>query len=297
MGFVDRLATAPISWGICEVPGWGRQLPVDRVLAEMRALGFPATELGSDGYLPVEPEELLALLGSHDLSLLAAFVPAIIHDPAAVDETLGRMTAMAAHLQRCGAIYFNTAPVMSWDWGPRRPLNDDEWAHAMAMLDRIEEITADHGLTQVVHEHVGTVIETAEDIQRLVDSSPVRFVLDTAHFAIGGFDPVDFVDRHPDRVGLVHLKDCRLDIADRLNGGELTLMEAVQNGIFPSIGQGDLKIDHVVATLERRGYQGWYVLEQDAAITGDEPPAGAGPLQDMTESVRYLRRLDERLAA
>ena len=74
---MDRLATAPISWGICEVPGWGIQLPVDRVLREMSDLGFPATELGSEGYLPEDPDELIDLLAKYDLRLLAAFVPLV----------------------------------------------------------------------------------------------------------------------------------------------------------------------------------------------------------------------------
>jgi len=77
---MDRMATAPISWGICEVPGWGIQLPVDRVLSEMAQMGFPATELGSEGYLPSSPTELRSVLDEHGLGLLAAFVPLVVHD-------------------------------------------------------------------------------------------------------------------------------------------------------------------------------------------------------------------------
>lgn len=296
MGFTNRLATAPISWGICEVPGWGRQLPVERVLAEMRDLGFPATELGSEGYLPADADELVVLLKGYELELLAAFVPAVVHDPAQADETISRVTATMELLHACGAGYVNTAPIMSWDWAPRRPLSDAEWAHAIEMLHRIEELAVDHGLVQVIHEHVGTVIETADEIQRLVDHSAVHFVLDTAHFAIGGYDPLDFAERHGDRVGLVHLKDCNLSIAKRLNDGELSLMEAVQQGMFPCIGDGDLPIGDVIQKLEHQGYDGWYVLEQDAAITGDEPEQGAGPVLDVTTSLNYLRALEDRLA-
>ena len=115
VSFMDRMATAPISWGICEVPGWGVQLPVERVLAEMADLGFPSTELGSEGYLPSEPDELRSVLELHGLDLLAAFVPAIVHDPAEANETIRRMTEMAELLQAVGATYFNTSPVTTWD--------------------------------------------------------------------------------------------------------------------------------------------------------------------------------------
>ncbi len=296
MSFMSRMATAPISWGICEVPGWGVQLPVDRVLSEMAQMGFPATELGSEGYLPSDPAELNSVLGEHNLDLLAAFVPVLVHDAAVADETLRRCEDMAKLLQASGATYFNSSPVTTWDWAPRRALTDAEWAHTWTMFDRIEEITEAHGLTQVLHEHVGTIIETKEEIQRTVDNSGIRFVLDTAHFAVGGYDPVDFVDNHADRVGLVHIKDCKLDIAEQLNNGELTLMEAVQNGLFPNVGRGDLDIDRVIGSLEDTGYDGWYVLEQDTAITGDEPLPGKGPIEDVQQNVTYLRELEARLA-
>ncbi len=297
MGFMSRMATAPISWGICEVPGWGVQLPVDRVLSEMAQMGFPATELGSEGYLPSSPAELNSVLGEYDLDLLAAFVPMLVHDPAEADETIRRAQDMAALLQATGATYFNTSPVTTWDWAPRRELTEDEWTHTWMMFDRIEEICEAHGLIQVLHEHVGTIIETKEEIQRTVDNSSIRFVLDTAHFAVGGYDPVDFVANHGDRVGLVHIKDCDLAMAKKLNDGEVTLMEAVQAGLFPNVGRGDLDIDRVIASLESAGYDGWYVLEQDTAITGAEPAPGEGPIEDVQANVTYLRELEQRLAS
>ena len=297
MSFMQRMATAPISWGICEVPGWGVQLPVDRVLSEMAQLGFPSTELGSEGYLPSDPAELSSVLSQYGLNLLAAFIPVLVHDPAEADETLRRSEASAALLKATGATYFNSAPVTTWDWAPRRELSTAEWDHSMIMFARIEEITEAYGLTQVLHEHIGTIVETKEEIQRVVDHSDVRFVLDTAHFAVGGYDPVDFVQNHSDRVGLVHIKDCDLSVAQRLNNGELSLMEAVQSGIFPIVGQGDLAIDRVITLLEQDGYEGWYVLEQDVAITGDEPVAGHGPVEDVKASVDYLRTLEGKIAA
>lgn len=297
MGFMDRMATAPISWGICEVPGWGIQLPVDRVLDEMSQMGFPATELGSEGYLPSSPAELRSVLDAYNLDLLAAFVPLVVHDPVEADETIRQATEMAELLRDAGAMYFNTAPVTSWDWAERRPLSEDEWSHAMDMFSRIGEITESHGLMQVLHEHVATIVETKDEIQRVVDHSDIPFVLDTAHFAVGGYDPVDFVLRHADRVGLVHIKDADLGVAKRLNAGEITLMEAVQSGIFPPVGEGDLDIARVITLLEESGYSGWYVLEQDAAITGEVPDVGAGPIEDVQESLNYLRGLEVRLAA
>ena len=285
----DRVATAPISWGVCEVPGWGHQLTPERVLAEMGQLGFTATELGSAGWLPEDQQALSDLLGQHNLSLLASFVPLVLHDPAQAERTLTEAREAAALLQATGARYFNTAPVTSPDWEPRREYHDGEWDHLVAMVAKVEDICADAGLHQVIHEHVGCFIETADEIDRLLDASPVDFVLDTGHMAIGGCDPLDFAIKHADRVGLVHLKDTKMDVAERLNAGEVTLMEAVQAGLFPALGLGDLPLNEIVQRLEASGYDGWYVVEQDCAITGELPASGDGPIRDVATSVSYLR--------
>lgn len=291
---LTRLATAPISWGICEVPGWGHQLDVERVLGEMVELGFTATELGSDGWLPSDPTRLNPMLAAYDLELLAAFVPLVLHEPALADETLDRARETAKRLDDMGATYFNTAAVTTWDWDPRQPVSDAQWDHVMTMFGAIEDIVADHDLIQVLHSHHGTVVETADEVQRCLDGSDVKFVLDTAHFAIGGIDVLAFAQEHADRVGLVHIKDLSHEIAAQLNGDELTLMQAVQAGIFPPVGQGDLDIGGVITELEVRGFDGWYVLEQDAAITGDLPPVGEGPVRAVGESLEWLQALAEK---
>ena len=77
-----RVAGAPIAWGVCEVPGWGYQLPAGRVLAEMRAVGLMATEFGPAGYLPSDPGQRSALLADYGLSAAGGFVPVVLHEPA-----------------------------------------------------------------------------------------------------------------------------------------------------------------------------------------------------------------------
>ncbi len=102
-GRVPRVAGAPISWGVCEVPGWGYQLEPDRVLSEMAGLGLPATELGPQGYLPTDAPGLEAALTDHGLTLAAGFVPAILHEPARLQEELERVGDQADLLAAAGA--------------------------------------------------------------------------------------------------------------------------------------------------------------------------------------------------
>ena len=288
---MSRIAAAPISWGVCEVPGWGLQLSPERVLTEMRQLGFTHTELGSAGWLPQSTPELQTVLRRHELSLLAAFIPLVMHDAEQAETTLSKAAAAAKLLSDSGGTHFNTAPITSVDWQPRHELSSQEWQHLCTMVEEVERICDDHGLTQVIHEHVGCVIETADEVRTLLDSTPSALVVDTGHLAVGGFSPIDLVKQFPERVGLVHLKDTNIDVAERLNRQELTLMEAVKAGLFTTLGQGDLDLAEFITALEASGYRGRYVIEQDCAITGDPPDPGEGPATAVAASLGFLNGL------
>jgi inosose dehydratase len=121
--------------------------------------------------------------------------------------------------------------------------------------------------------------------------SDTRLCLDTGHLLIGGADPADFIRHNGDRIVHAHLKDVDAGIAKRLRAGELTLVEATQAGLFRPLGQGDARIDEVVDLLQTAGYERWLVLEQDTAITGEEPPVGRGPVIDVRTSIDYLQSL------
>jgi inosose dehydratase len=284
---VRRLAGAPISWGVCEVPGWGRQLAPDRVLAEMAGLGLTATELGPLGYLPADPGALRVQLDAHGLSLVGGFVPLVLHEPS-LDRTRRAVEEAARMLAGAGADVFVCALLMDADWSAPAPLDDARFAALVEHIPVIEDLVADHGLTFALHPHAGTVLESAADVKRLLAATDVGWCLDTGHLLIGGTDPVAFVRDHGERVVHVHLKDVDAGVAARYGAGELTLMGATQAGMFRPLGQGDARIPAVLAQLDAHGYEQWLVLEQDAALTGEEPPAGSGPVLDVQASIEFL---------
>jgi inosose dehydratase len=288
---LERLAAAPISWGICEVPGWGEQLPPDRVLAEMASIGITATELGALGWLPVDAHQRIEMLSQHGLSLLGGFVPVMLHDADQFEAELATATQVAGDLAASGGRFFVAAVVASHQKWERLELDDAGWERVYGGLRRLDEICASYGLTQVLHPHVDTIVERAADVQRILDNTGVSFCLDTGHLAIGGYNPVDMAEQWLDRVGLVHIKDIDAALADRLMAGELTLREATVLGLFPSAGQGAAPIADTVRVLESGGYSGWYVLEQDLAIVGTPPRPGEGPVLHVKDSVEYITSL------
>ena len=118
----NRRRRAPISWGVCEVPGWGHQLAPERVFGEIASLGLRATELGPVGYLPFEPAAIREALDRHGLRLVGGFVPLVLHEPA-LDTTAAERCA--AVLAGAGAEVFNAAVVADEAWSPPLPLDDD----------------------------------------------------------------------------------------------------------------------------------------------------------------------------
>jgi inosose dehydratase len=285
---VHHIAGAPISWGVCEVPGWGFQLPAGQVLSQMSELGLSATELGPDGFLPSDPDELATTLATHHLHAVGGFTPFVLHredvDPMIeLDRLLPGFQAARAGVM-----------VLSADSGQagydRRPdLDDAGWRRLLHNLDRVAARAAEHGIRAVLHPHVGTMVETEPEVHRVLDGSAISLCLDTGHLLIGGTDPAALAGQVPDRIAHTHLKDVDLAYARKVRAGRLTYTEAVREGMYRPLGTGDVDVAAIVGNLRRNGYDGWYTLEQDTILTG--PPAGEGPVADVRTSVDYLRSL------
>lgn len=281
-----RVAGAPISWGVCEVPGWGYQLPADRVLAEMRAVGLTATEFGPDGYLPLDPARRAGLLAEYGLTAVGGFVPVVLHDQAA--DPLG---AVDRALEVFGAqsVLVLAAATGTDGYDIRPGLDADGWRLLLANLDRAAARAAERGLMATLHPHVGTMVEKPDEVRRVLDGSGIALCLDTGHLLIGGTDPAALAAEAAGRIGHVHLKDVVADMAHQVADGKVAYSEAVARGLYQPLGRGDIDVAGVVGALEGAGYQGWYVLEQDTVLAG--APEGEGPAGAVRESLRYLHAL------
>jgi inosose dehydratase len=282
-----RVAGAPISWGVCEVPGWGYQLPAGRVLAEMRAVGLTATEFGPVGYLPTDPGQRATLLAEHGLGAAGGFVPVVLHEPA-VDP----LPAVEAALDAFGdgqPVLVLAAATGQEGYDTRPELDADGWSALLSNLDRAAARAAERGFAATLHPHVGTMVERPDEVHRVLDGSGIPLCLDTGHLLIGGTDPAELARAAAARIGHVHLKDVTAPVAQKVTAGEISYTEGVTGGLFRPLGQGDVDIVGVVGALEAAGYDGWYVLEQDTILDG--PPRDEGPVQAVRESLSYLRGL------
>ncbi|CAM4120259.1 TIM barrel protein [Helcobacillus massiliensis] len=283
-----KLAAAPISWGVCETPGWGKQLDPERVLTDMKDLGITHTEFGPAGFLPEDAIERAEFLSERGMTAIGGFYPAVMHrddhDPLpALREELEAYRAAGAEIL-----------VLSLDNGTssyddKRELTDEEWALTARRLNEAHELAASYGVRAVVHQHVGTLCESPVAVERLINDTEIELCLDTGHMLAGGNDPLAFVGEHADRVGHVHLKDVDSAQATKVLNGDIAYSDAVADGMYRPLGTGDAQIGAIIRTLREAGYDGWYVMEQDYRILDDSQIEQA--VRDVQDSTAFVRSI------
>ena len=283
-----KLAGAPISWGVCEVPDWGTQLASDRVLEDMRALGLRATEAGPPGFLPADPAKARALLEGCGLRLIGGFVTAVLHESARRAEELASVTRQAKWLAAGGSEFVVLAPALARvGYSGAEELSGDAGRRLFEGIDRVVEIAGGHALAVAVHPHWGTAIERPAHIERFLEATPHGLCLDTGHIALGGADPLEVAKNAGSRVRHVHLKDVDGALAARVRAGAVPYNDAVRSGLFRPLGEGAARIKDVLDHLRGKAYGGWYVLEQDVMLDAEPMP---GPPDWIARSAAFARK-------
>ncbi len=281
-----RIASAPISWGVIEVPGWGLQLDRERVLGEMVSLGITATEFGPEGFLPDAPADRARVLAEAGLSAVGGFFPIVLHR-ADADPIPAIERELEAYVAAGASTLVLSAVTGTEGYDGAAELTDAEWQILVENLDRAQRAAAAVGVTATLHPHLGTVVEAPEAVARVLAGSSIGICLDTGHFTLAGGDPVALVREHSDRIVHAHLKDVSLAVAARVRAGEIDYREGVRQGMYQALGRGDARIDVIVAALADAGYDGWYVLEQDTVVESEEDAARA--LENARASVAFIR--------
>ena len=294
-----RLAAAPITWGVCELPGWGDVPPWEAVLDEMSAAGFGGTELGPAGFLPARPDVLRRELARRELALVGAFCPLPLRDPAAVGEGLRQALALARLL---GELECPTLVAADAGDAHRRAvagrvtaadgLPAGAWPRIGERLAELARDCAPLGVRVAFHPHAGTYVETAAEVDALLGATPADatgLCLDTGHLVYGGADPVAVCRRYAGRIWHVHAKDVRRDVLRRARAAGTDYATAVGQGVFAPLGDGEVDFRGLLAALDDAGYGGWVVLEQDVRLGAPWP--AQDPRRNASLSLAHLRTL------
>lgn len=290
-----RWGVSPIAWCNDDLPELGGDTSIERILADARDIGFEGIELGNK--FPREPAALKRLLDTYSLSLVGGWYSAALLRRSA-DEEIDAMEPHLSLLEALGCTVFIIAETSNAVHGNRASrlsehplLHSAGWERFGARLSHVADHVASRGLRLAYHHHLGTVVETAAELDRFfeVTADSVGIVLDTGHAAYGRIDPVGVVTWHPERIAHVHCKDVRGSRHRELVQGGASFLDGVIGGMFTVPGDGDLDYAPLLRALSRIEYSGWIVVE------AEQDPAVADPRIYGQRGLDTLKNLARRL--
>ena len=273
-----RLGINPITWTNDDMPELGGDTPLDICLAEAKEAGYAGIELG--GKFPRQSAVLKPIMDRQRLALVSGWYDGRIRD----FEPEKEFEAITPHLQllkdmRCDyVVYADTsggthgspsAPIST-----RPKLADDEWKAYGRKITTLAERMAAFGVRMAFHHHMGTIVESDEDVDKLMANTgaAVGLLYDTGHSIFAGGDPTTLVRKHVKRVVHVHCKDARRRVFESARANDLSFMSAVLEGIFTVPGDGFIDYGTILKVLADEGYSGWLIVE------AEQDPKKAHPL-------------------
>ena len=262
-----RIGTNPIGWSNDDLRELGGDTPLEVCLAEAREAGFEGIELGHK--FPREARALRSVLAKHGLDLVSGWHSTALlkHDADAEWQAISDHKNLLKALGASVVIVAETSNAIHGQRGvplSRRPrLQAAEWPQFAQRLTALGERLADDGLQLVYHHHMGTVVESADDIHRLMDMSgeAVHLLLDTGHLTFAGADPAEFARTYKNRIRHVHAKDVRAHVLEAAKAKDKSFLDAVVDGVYTVPGDG--MVDYHAVFTALHGYSGWVVVEAE----------------------------------
>lgn len=285
-----RIGINPLTWSNDDLIELGADIPLEVCLSETAAAGYAGIELGNK--FPRVSSELRPILQAHGLSLISGWYSgellrrSVAKEKEAVEDHLTLLADLG-----CSVMVF--AEVTDCIHGQRQtPLSKrpemkaEDWAGFGERLTEVAKHIADRGVRMAFHHHMGTAVQSEEDVDRLMENTgdEVGLLLDTGHLAYAGGDPVAVAKRYAPRINHVHCKDMRPDILKRVVDEDWSFLDAVIEGAFTVPGDGFIDYPAVFAPLTEVGYSGWLVVE------AEQDPVKAHPLTYARMGFDYLKR-------
>ena len=286
-----KLGIAPIAWTNDDMPDLGSENTFEQCISEMALAGFTGCEVGNK-YPRDDIPALKKALSLRNMQICNAwFSSFLLTKP--YDEVEKDFTDHISFLKEMGArvvgISEQSYSIQGTDksvFKDKYIMNDDEWARLCDGVNRLGKVAKDMGIALTYHHHTGTVVQTAAEIDRLMENTdPELFSLlyDSGHLAYCGEDYIGVLKKYANRVKHVHLKDIRPEVIDKVKKENLSFLEGVRLGTFTVPGDGAIDFGPIFDILADSGYEGYVLVE------AEQDPAKANPFEYALKARAYIR--------
>lgn len=286
-----RLGIAPIAWTNDDMPELGGEISFEQCIDEMALAGYVGSEVGNK--YPRDPKVLKAALEPRGLQIASAWFSSFLTTKE-LEETVSEFIMHRDFLHAMGAKVIVVAEQghsiqgqMDTPLHANKPIfTESEWQRLVDGLHRLGELAHEKGMEIVYHHHMGTGVQTYEEVERLMnatDPKRVSLLLDTGHISFAGGDSLDLIKNFGSRIKHVHFKDLRAEMELLVETENLSFLQAVKKGVFTVPGDGRIDFEPIIAALNEMDYKGWIIVE------AEQDPALAPPLEYARKARAYIK--------
>jgi len=287
-----RFGIAPINWNNDDLPALGSGYSLERILSEMNQAGYEGTEFGNK--FPNEASVLCEILDTFNLKLTSSWHSTyfVLNEQ---ENELKNVEEKVSFLKEANAEVINIAECsgsvhsdINKSLASKPILSDSDWILLIGSLNKAGEICNNYGIRLAYHHHMGTCIQTDEEIKRLLECTDANYVnlcVDTGHLYYAGIDPVVFIENNLDRIEHVHFKDVRKEEFKKYDSSSDSFLNTILSGIFTVPGDGCIDFSSIVKILQQNHYNGWIIVE------AEQDPDKADPLHYATSARNYLNSI------
>lgn len=284
------LGIAPIGWTNDDMPDLGKENTFEQTISEMALAGFKGTEVGS--HYPTDPVVLKKALDLRGMTICNQwFSSFLISKP--YEEIEAAFIKQCDFLLQVGSKCIGVSEQSHSTQGMldqpiqegKYVMNDEEWDLLTNGLNKLGKIAKDKGMVLTFHHHMGTVVQTEEEIDRFMDSVDkdlVYLLFDSGHLSFAGIDPEKVLRKYVDRVRHVHLKDLRKSVVEQSRKEKWSFLKGVRAGTFTVPGDGDVDFAPLFKILEEADYKGWVLVE------AEQDPGVANPFEYALKARKYI---------
>jgi inosose dehydratase len=272
-----KLGMSPIAWWNDDLVELSDDVSLEECLRQSRSAGFTGMEQGRR--FPSSAAEMLPILKAADVTLCGGWFSGLLADGelAADKDRIKPMIDLFRAVDAPCIVYGETAGTIQGDrtkpLASKRKFSEEQFKAYGRKLSEFADWCAGEGMPLSFHHHMGTVVETEEELDLLMKHSSIPLLFDAGHLAFAGGDCLRAIDNHHKRITHVHTKDVRMDVIKKLDRNKQSFLDAVALGAFTVPGDGSLDFGAIVKRLASYGYEGWFVVE------AEQDPVKAPPLK------------------